>query len=427
MRKLWVFLLLLFVTSVLVRAQAPDKKFNLISVKGIGSKAFTEAEIVAASGLHLNSQVNQQSLLDATNALIATGVFQNVVYQFTPDTANNVSVTFTVLDNSQTLPVLFQNFVWFSRDELNTKLHERLPLYRENVPMAGGIHEQIKNTLQELIAAQGVQGQVGYQLHQAQVGAPISGISYKVEGTSVRVTSLAFDGVAPDNLSALQEAGKPLLTTPYEETFVRGFCAETFHPIYLAKGYLKERCADPKVQVASKNGQETTLNLMLALQEGSQYKFGGASWTGNTVFPSSDLQKFILLKTGDIANAIKLQQDLGAMKRLYETHGYLGLTYKMQAQLQEDNTASFEIQLHEGDLYHMGHFEIRGVDPAGAGKIQQGWKLATGAVYDPTYLQEFVKGIGRFLPLQRAVVRKYENINDQNKTVDVLIEIKPAG
>jgi len=99
----------------------------------------------------------------------------------------------------------------------------------------------------------------------------------------------------------------------------------------------------------------------------------------------------------------------------------------MQVHLQDDNTASFEIQLHEGDLYHMGQFQIRGVDPDRASKIQQSWKLAPGAVYDPTYLQEFLKDIGRFLPQKRAVVRKYENISDQNKSVDVMIEIRPAG
>ncbi len=52
----------------------------------------------------------------------------------------------------------------------------------------------------------------------------------------------------------------------------------------------------------------------------------------------------------------------------------------MQVHLQDDNTASFEIQLHEGDLYHMGQFQIRGVDPDRASKIQQSWKLAPGAV-----------------------------------------------
>ena len=427
MRKLWVLSAFLCIAIGFSRAQISEKRFHLASVKVTGAKTFTEAEIIAASGLRLNTLVNQQSLLDATNALAGTGVFETVVYQFTPDTANNVSVTFNVLENSQTLPVLFQNFVWFSRDELNTKLQERLPLYREKVPMAGGIHDQIKNVLQELIAAQGIKGQVVYQLHQAQIGSPISGISYKVEGTSVRVANVAFDGVGPANLPALQEASKPLLTTPYEETFVRGFCKETFHPIYLAKGYLKERCDDPKVQVTSKNDQETALSLTLSLQEGPQYKFVGASWTGNTALPSADLQKFILLKNGDVANAIKLQQDLNAMKKAYETHGYLGLTYKMQAQLQEDNTASFEIQLHEGDLYHMGQFQIRGVDPDRASKIQQSWKLAPGAVYNPNYLQEFMKDMGRLLPLQRAVIRKYENINDQNKSVDVMIEVKAAG
>src|SRR5260370_23467070 len=94
MRKLQALLLFLAITAIFSQAQISEKKFHLASIKVTGAKSFTEAEIIAASGLHLNTEVNQQSLLDATNALAATGVFETVVYQFTPATANSLSVTF---------------------------------------------------------------------------------------------------------------------------------------------------------------------------------------------------------------------------------------------------------------------------------------------------------------------------------------------
>jgi outer membrane protein assembly factor BamA len=425
MRKMWALLLLFSVASIFSRAQAPGTKFNLASIKAVGSKVFTEGEIVEASGLHLNTQVDQQALLDAANRLIATGVFENVIYQFAPDATNNMTVTFQITDNKQTLPVTFENFVWFSRDQLNVKLHEHLPLYRENVPPAGAIHDQIKDVLQALLTANGIKGQVSFRL-KAPENSPINGVVYRVEGIDVRVAELSFDGASPANLSALKEAGKSLLTTPYEEVIVHDFCPNNLRPLYLAKGFLKMQCGEPKIQIGSQNDQQVTLSLTLPLEEGILYKFAGASWTGNTAFSSADLQKFIPLKNGEIADAVKLEQGLGAMKSSYQAHGYLKLSYKLQAHLQQDNTASFEIQLQEGDLYHMGEFQVQGADPDRVAKLRKNWKLAAGGVFDASYLQQFMKELPRLVP-ERSRVRARTNIHEESKTVDVLLEITPAG
>jgi outer membrane protein assembly factor BamA len=426
MRKIWVFLLLAFLVRVACYPQKPETKFKLVSVKATGSNVFSEAEIVAASGLHVNTQVNQQGLLDATNRLIATGVFEDVVYQFAPDAAGNMAVTFQATDNKQTMPVFFENFVWFSRDQLNARLHEHVPLYRERVPLAGGIHDQIKDALQDLLNANGIKGQVSFRLRQGLIDSPINGVVYKVEGITVRVADLAFDGASPANLPALRDAGKSLLTNSYEEAIVHDFCPNNFRPLYLAKGYLKLQCGEPRLQIASQNDQQVSLNLTLPLEEGAQYKFTGATWTGNSAFSSGDLQKFILLKNGEMANAVKLEQGLGEMKSSYQAHGYLKLSYKLQAHLQEDNTASFEIQLQEGDLYRMGEFQVRGLDADRAAKLQKSWKLASGAAFDLSYMQQFIKEIPRFLP-EHSRVRARPNINEQNKTVDLLIELSPPA
>ena len=78
-------------------------------------------------------------------------------------------------------------------------------------------------------------------------------------------------------------------------------------------------------------------------------------------------------------------------------------------------------------LVSLGKLQVRGVDPGQASRMQQSWKLVPGAVYDPIYVQEFVKDVSRFLPPRPAAIRKVESINDEQKTVDVLIEIRPTA
>ncbi len=72
----------------------------------------------------------------------------------------------------------------------------------------------------------------------------------------------------------------------------------------------------------------------------------------------------------------------------------------------------------------MRKLTIRGVDQSHKAQIQQLWKLAPGAAYDDTYPSRF---ISEMIKSHNAAANSLtnESIDDQNKIVDVTLDIRP--
>ncbi len=421
MRKLQALLLFLAITAVFCSAQIGEKKLRLVSLHANGSQRYSEAQVLQATGLQLNEEVTQHELEEAANELGETGMFVGVHFQFMP-VAEGVSATYQVTDNAGTAPVIFENFVWFSPDQLESELRARVPLFQGRLPNAGSLLQDVRLALQALINNKNISGTVKTNVN-GQLGQFIS-VSYIVEDVEPRIASVKFQGVQQLDSALLEDAAHSLLQTAYNQSAVLTFCNSNLKNLYLARGYLKVHFADLVYKLANESVQEPLVEVTIPVDEGRQYHFAGVTWTGNTIPSPQELQKIISLQNGDLANAIKLERDLAGLRKSYGPYGYLGVTHKVQAHLLQDGTASFEVQLHEGLRYQMGKLTILGVDQNHKTQIQQLWKLAPGAAYDDTYPSKFISEmIKSHLAAANSLVK--ESIDDQNKIVDVTIDVRP--
>ena len=101
----------------------------------------------------------------------------------------------------------------------------------------------------------------------------------------------------------------------------------------------------------------------------------------------------------------------------------MAASYTLKARLNEDRTAIFDVQIIEGDQYHMGTVQVVGVDPALAAKLAERWKLSTGAVYDDSYRGRYLMNAGSLLlQPRRYEIRFIERMDDANKVVSVTLQ-----
>jgi outer membrane protein assembly factor BamA len=85
--------------------------------------------------------------------------------------------------------------------------------------------------------------------------------------------------------------------------------------------------------------------LEIPVDEGPQYAFSSADWTGNSAIPVPDLLKLIDLKPGAPADTSHLAVDIAAAKDLYGTKGFMYAQVKSMATLDSDkHTAAFTSQ-----------------------------------------------------------------------------------
>src|SRR5215470_18221750 len=139
-------LLLLGIGPSLAQSQSSGKAFDhlsasmrqLISVTATGSKRYPENDIVAASGLQIGTTVVEDDFKRAARRLGDLGVFADVAYNFSYS-SSGTKLVLQVTDNEKFVPVRFEDFVWFSDEELMRRIKQRAPMFNGEVPLSGGL------------------------------------------------------------------------------------------------------------------------------------------------------------------------------------------------------------------------------------------------------------------------------------------------
>src|SRR5271168_3502644 len=114
----------------------PPSAYKLIAVKVTGSKRFTSEDIAAASGLPVGTVARDDDFKKAARQLGESGAFSNITYTFSYSAAGT-KLEFQVADADKFIPVRFTDFVWFPEEDLLQKLHERIPLFKAELPING--------------------------------------------------------------------------------------------------------------------------------------------------------------------------------------------------------------------------------------------------------------------------------------------------
>jgi outer membrane protein insertion porin family len=405
--------------------ELPPSAFKLVSINVTGSKRYTPAEIIAASGLRLGETVNEADFKVTSQHLGDTGAFSDIVYsfQYSPE---GTKLDLQLTDSEQFVPARFDNFVWLSDEQLLEQLRERVPLFQGQLPVAGNLADQVSDALQALLIESKINGRADY-LRAARQDGPIEAVDFSVSGVSIRVRNVEFSGAGPNELPLLQAAAKPMQGGDYLRSILRVQEDKNLLPVYLARGYLKASFADARAKVVQQSPQETLVDVSFAVAPGLQYKLTEVRWSGNSVFPAAQLERLIHLQAGQPANAVQLDADLEVAHQLYGTRGYLVASVKPTAQMDDaQSTVSYQLLVHEGDIYKMGELEIQGLDERNTTHVEGAWQLRRGEPYDSSYPKRFVDELQKELSLMGEWnISIHEAPNEEDKTVDVTVRLDP--
>jgi outer membrane protein assembly factor BamA len=394
-------------------------RFNLARVVVTGSQRYREEDLVRATGLTVNTQVTSDDLQNAANHLGNSGAFATVQFLFKPAVgARGVEADFQVTDAEKYLPAMFENFVWFSDQDLQDALHQAVPLFEGNIPNSGTMSDDVSAALRKFLAAKGLPSEISYIMSATFGGLPTA-YKFKVADANLKISDVMLIGAARMTPEQLAKAVAPLKGTDYLRSDVAIVLEKNLTPIYQQRGYLKFAITEIKPKVDEKS----QVTVEATLSEGEQYRLAGLSWSGNTLISSDDLTKHITLKTGNPVDALQLDRDLAQVRKLYGKFGREAVSIKPLPAFVND-TVSYAFQVTEGDLYRMGKLEIEGVEPEQAHKLEQIWKLAEGQPYDATYVHQFIADTVVKVPGHKWDWKMFEQIDDPQKTVNVRLQIK---
>jgi outer membrane protein assembly factor BamA len=262
-------------------------------------------------------------------------------------------------------------------------------------------------------------------LRTSHQDGPIEGFVFTVTGPNIHVRNVDFVGAAPTELVLLQTAAKKMLNQEFLRSKLRIQADKDLVPIYLERGYLKAAFSDAEPKVVQESPQESLVDVTFAVDPGRQYKTTDIQLSGNKVFPTDKLRPLVRQQLSQPANAVQLQHDLEAVKKLYGTRGYVAASTEALAETDDaQSTVKYLLQIQEGSVFKMGDLDIRGLDKRATERLFTEWKLLAGDPYDSSYPQRFLKEAADDL-LGEWNIAIHESPNDKDQTVDVSLRFEP--
>lgn len=410
--------------------QMPSSARQLIEIKASGSKRFPEAAIVAATGLHPGPNVSEDDFKRAAVHLGDTGAFTDVAYSFSYTIAGT-KVEFHVTDSTKFVPARFEDFVWFSDAELLGRIKQSVPLYDGELPLNGGLADQVSDVLQAMLVEKAIPGHVNY-VRTGKTDGPVTSIDYSVSDVLIRVRKIEFTGVGDAERRPLENVAQGFSDREYSRSRLDAFVEHQLLPVFHARGFLKAAFGEPQpklVQMPSADAggiptgpaHQTVVDVVYVISPGEVYKLKSFQWSGNHEFPTDTLAGIVHAEVGQPANTVRLLDQLKSAEKLYGSRGFMTAEIKVNAQYDDAaGTVAIVIDIREGPVFHMGDLEFRGLDNSLTAKLRNLWKIRQGDVYDSTYLGDYLPEAHKLLPTRLDwSVDSHVTANLADRTVDV--------
>ncbi len=424
LRVLFTICVSILVTTAIF-AQTARK---IAGIESEGLQSLTTEIVVATSGLKVGETFSVEATDAAAERLLSSGLFKRVAYR-TKSAGDNVTITFQLEEvKGQSSPVVFDNFIWFSDDELAAAVKREVPAFNGSAPDIGNTNEAIKKALQNLLTERKLPGEVEYNLTEHEH-------LFRVEGAPMKICTLHFPGAQSVSEQKLIQTTRSSMDLEYSRQSAKTFPKFGLYPLYRELGQLRASFGEPVAKPDSNGGCEG-VDLTIPVNEGAVYSWSKAEWSGNQVLSAQELDDALGMKPGEVANGKKFDRGLTEVQMAYGKRGHIQSYMKPTPEFDDAaRKVTFKIAVNEGPQYRMGVFEFKGFSVDDIAMLSKKWNLKTGDVYDQSYAAQFLRQYGgefmsRIAKERLAQGKPSPNLstsekpNHQTLTVDLVIELK---
>ncbi|HEV2489065.1 MAG TPA: hypothetical protein VGT03_04590 [Candidatus Acidoferrales bacterium] len=431
-----LLIVLLFTLSFCAPASAqltppPGYTAKLLSLDAVGSKVYSVAQVTQVSGLSLGATVNLDAIQAAANRLAHSGLFSAVHYRYATD-VGGLRVTFELQD-APSFPISFDNFPWFTDDELFNALQQAgIPL-RDTAPASGPFPDDISQTLEKTLAIRNIQATVAHNL----VTDPVSEskiLEFRAVGANLKIGSVQFSDPLAAGDATIRTQLAILIGKPFSRLLVKQFLAAHVRPIFLSHSFLHVHFGRPTAGFAGNPQGPLPKEVVVVapIEPGPAYTWNGVSWSGSHMFSVGDLDTLVKtegLSTGEPADGLKITALWDGLRSAYKHRGYLDIAVETAENFNEAaHQAAYRVTISEGIQYRMGNLVLSGLNPESEQRVHQAWQIPQGQVFDQSFFDDFlsrrIAEALKGLPASRDKIGNFLQKNPDKATVDVLLDFE---
>ena len=393
LRTLVFFVLLLAPLTALAQ-------YSIATVTFQNPGPYTREELLATSGLEPGQFLGHDSLINAAKHLLDTGLFTDASFDLNgTGQARDVVIHLQAIPLDKLLPASFENFAWFTPDELAAGIHAHVPLYRGVASDAGTLPDDIQSALQQMLAAKGITATLSHTILEPTDAHPIRVVDFRILQPSVRLDTVHLSMVAPPGAAAALTPGlRQAAALATHTRFNEGLTGVTLEDVLLSSirgaGYIQASLdnlqrtvapspTDPRVFLVTYHARIVT---------GESYKVSTLAFNPTPLISSDDFARDNTLRPGDPADASALLKTEDAISTAYLSRGYLDV-YVLTHPTPDDaaHTIAYTLEPIPGDIYHLHSTTPTGLSPQALQEFNQAWQMKPGDVYNPTYVSKFIQ------------------------------------
>ena len=222
-------------------AQAPPSSV-IAEIHATGSNHYADAQVAAACGLKPGDAVTLEQLQAAADRLAQLGAFSKVNYRFSTR-GDKIVLEFQLAD-APTVPVTFDNFPWFSDEELSAAIRQAVPFFDGTAPQDGALLDTVTSAVSNLLEARGISGSVQHTL-LAQPSSNDMTVQFHLNGPSFTIASLDYGDTLAQTSTYLAERKNDLLNKPFSRFAIELFEFERIRRLYFTTGNLRVQFLRP--------------------------------------------------------------------------------------------------------------------------------------------------------------------------------------
>jgi len=427
--KLKSFLLSTAFFLLFLNLHATAQKFLPKTIQFKGAPEYSSEELLAAADLKKGAVLNSDEMKGHSQKLMDTGLFDTLSFNF-----NGVDLIYTLVPNAALYPVRLENLPLAPGKDLDAALHQRLPLYHGKVPFDGGLTEQVRKTLEEMLAAQGIQATVAVMPYTDQKLVQVTAIVFAITAPQVRVGEILLEGVSPEMQAKVKAVADRATKSPYDTENSASNIEHAFALFYSDQGYatVKVHAVPSAKPVVGTEAVEIPFHI--TVEEGQRYKLGSIHLPSGESLTPAQIDKAAGVASNatekmSIHGGVTLRTALLMVTGECKSKGHMDCVVTPHPQYDEAaGIVNYTFEIQPGPVYTMGKLTIGNSADDLRAAMLAAWKLPTGAVFSEKAIRDYFASQGDKTPLGRTFASancKYQlATNIETHTVDVTLRLE---
>jgi outer membrane protein assembly factor BamA len=427
--KRTIFLLLTALIVIASGQPAAAQKYLPKTIQFKGAPDYTDQELLGAAGLKTGVVLDYAEMKGHSEKLMATGLFETLAFRF-----DGVDLVYTLTPFTNLYRVHLENLPLTPGKELDAALHARVPLYHGKVPAEGGVTEQMRKALEEMLEAKGIKAAVTVAPYTDPKLHEVTAMSFSITAPPVKVGEIHLEGVSPEMQAEVKLVANRAMKIDYDTENAAGNIERAFALLYTDEGYAAVKIHAVQSGNPVTTGEAIEVPFSVSIEQGQLYKLGDIHLSSGELLTLAEINKAAGMVTNKVETSLSVKEGVALRTALlyitgqYKSKGYMECVITPHPQYDDANgIVNYTLEVQPGPVYTMGKLIIENGAEDLRAAMWAAWKMPTGSVFNQSAIQTYYSSQGN-TPLGRtfaSAICKYSlTVNADTHTVDVTLRVE---